>query len=118
MTMDAPFWVDLAWKILMLSLMVWAALKRSDAALTKKIEALEKDLEATNRRLVELSTELHARPNIGDIKDIYREMDKKVGELHEKINDVAHDLAAQSGTINGMKDLLTAIHRKMMKEPQ
>jgi peptidoglycan hydrolase CwlO-like protein len=113
---DAAFWVDVVWKVIMLGLMVWAALKRGDAALLTKIEALEKELEETNQKVTKLSTELEGRPGIRDFKAVYEKLDNEVGRLHEKINKVATDFAQQAGKIDGMDTLIKVIHQEIIRE--
>jgi hypothetical protein len=102
--MDAGFWVDVAWKVAtVLAVAFYVPVTRSLDRLGGRIETAEKDLNGFGARVTRVEEQLKAQPGT-----------KEIGEVHEKINEVAKDLANLCGTVESNETLLRAIHQHLM----
>lgn len=100
MSLDAAFWVDVAWKGLSV---VWIGfylpLLRMQDRVNKRLDAVEKDHAALAKTLAKLETEVAALPGDHAIEQLYKLVNKEVGALHEKVNSVRKDVSTMEGGI-------------------
>lgn len=136
--LDAGFWIDLAWKV---ASVAWAgfffplwrgqdrANTRADTqdgairALSEKLTKLDGDIKALptdvdvdglKKDIGDLGQKLAALPTDEAITNIYKMVNHEVGQLHEKVNEVAGDLNRLAGRSERDSELLKAIHHKIM----
>lgn len=141
----AAFWVDIGWKIWTVGLTFYVAFNRQQAESARKFEGFRYDIDGLSDRVTKLETshlgfdrqliriqqsqEGMARDlnglggKLGKIETAMAGAPghKELGEIHEKINGVAENLAHLKGEIKAglaaQEALLRPIHAKMISHP-